>query len=208
MKVMLKRLSEEITRRRALLITPFAFTGLVVISSRKGSPFSENSVPANGSNPDVVIVPFTDTGEKLAPVTVKKDLYPANTDAKKEIDEALKTAGVEKKRVLVIFGGNWCYDCHVLDRALHEGSAGQVVKESFLVVHVDVGEGDKNLDLLKQYKVPLEKGVPAVAILAGDGNLLYSSGDGEFEAARRMMKKDLVAFLQRWRENKASLGKQ
>ena len=139
-----------------------------------------------------------DENAVLEAVTNKKDLYPADADAKKEIADALKSAQ-NKKRVLLIFGGNWCYDCHVLDRALHEGAAGKIVKESFLVVHVDIGEGDKNLDLLKNYKLPLEKGVPAVAILRRDGSLLYSSGDGEFEAARKMMKKDLVAFLQRWR---------
>jgi hypothetical protein len=50
-----------------------------------------------------------------------------------------------------------------------------------------------------KYKIPLEVGVPAVAILAGEGKLLYSSGEGEFEAARRMLKKDLVAFLRRWK---------
>jgi len=142
-----------------------------------------------------------DDNDILEPVSVKKDLYPADADAKKEIDEALKTAAVETKRVLLVFGANWCYDCHVLDRALHEGSAGQVMKESFLLVHVDIGEGVKNLDLLRKYKVPLEKGVPAIAILGGDGRLLYSSGDGEFEAARKMLKRDLAAFLIRWRES-------
>ena len=86
-------------------------------------------------------------------------------------------------------------------RALHEGDAGQIVKERFVLVHVDIGEGDKNLDLAKKYKTPLDKGVPAVAILKGDGTLLYSSGDGEFESARTMMKKDLKAFLQRWNGN-------
>lgn len=138
----------------------------------------------------------------LEPVTVKKDLYPADADAKKEIDDALKHAASDHKRVMLVFGGNWCYDCHVLDRALHEGKAGEVMKESFLLVHVDIGEGNKNPELLKKYKIPLEKGVPAVAILDSAGSLLYSSGDGEFEAARTMMKKDLVAFLQRWKENK------
>jgi thiol:disulfide interchange protein len=142
-----------------------------------------------------------DDSEVLEAVATKKDLYPADADAKKEIETALKQAAVEKKRVMLVFGGNWCYDCHVLDRALHEGPAGKVVKEGFLLVHVDIGEGDKNLDLLKKYKVPLEKGVPAVAILGSDGGLLYTSGDGEFEAARRMMKKDLVAFLMLWKES-------
>jgi thiol:disulfide interchange protein len=136
----------------------------------------------------------------LEPISVKTNLYPANADAKKEIDEALERAAAERKRVLLLFGGNWCYDCHVLDRALHDGAAGKIVKEGFLLVHIDIGEVNKNLDLAKQYKIPLEKGVPAVAILGSDGKLLYSSGDGEFEAARRMMKKDLVAFLNRWRQ--------
>ena len=71
MRLVLKALKEKITRRRALLITPFAFAGLVAISSRKGSD-SEDSVSANDSNSEVVIVPFTDIGERLAPVTVKK----------------------------------------------------------------------------------------------------------------------------------------
>jgi thiol:disulfide interchange protein len=137
----------------------------------------------------------------LDPVTVKTDLYPAAADATKEIAEALKVAATDHKRVLLVFGANWCYDCHVLDRALHDGAAGKIANESFVMVHVDVGEADKNLDLAKQYKIPLDKGVPAVAILGSDGKLLYGSRDGEFEAARKMMKKDLVAFLTRWVES-------
>jgi thiol:disulfide interchange protein len=139
--------------------------------------------------------------EVLDPVTVKKDLYPAGADAKKEIEDALKQAATEKKRVMLIFGGNWCYDCHVLDQALHEGEAGTIVKQSFLLVHVDIGEGDKNLDLVEKYKSTLDKGVPAVAILSSEGKVLYSSNNGEFEPARTIMKKDLVAFLMSWKES-------
>jgi thiol:disulfide interchange protein len=135
----------------------------------------------------------------LDPVTVKTNLYPAGADAAKEIADALKLAVTDHKRVLLVFGANWCYDCHVLDRALHEGAAGKIVGQSFLLVHVDIGQADKNLDLAKQYKIPMEKGVPAIAILGSDGKLRYGSREGEFEAARRMMKKDLVAFLNRWK---------
>jgi thioredoxin-related protein len=134
----------------------------------------------------------------LAAPAVKTDLYPANANAKEEIAAALKSAARNHKRVMLIFGGNWCYDCHVLDRALHEGTAGRIMKMSFALVHVDIGEADKNLELAKQYKIPLDKGVPAIAILRS-GQMIYSSGQGEFEAARSMMKQDLVDFLQRWR---------
>ena len=139
-----------------------------------------------------------DDASVLERVTVKTDLYPADADAKKEIDEALKQAAADHKRVLLIFGANWCYDCHVLDRGLREGEAGKIVSEKFLLVDVDIGEGEKNPDLVKKYKINLDKGVPVVAILGSDGKLLYRSGDGEFEAARRMMKKDLAAFLLKW----------
>jgi thiol:disulfide interchange protein len=145
--------------------------------------------------------PTTEASGVLDPVATKKDLYPANADAKKEIDEALKQAVTEKKRVLLVFGANWCYDCHVLDRALHEGAGGKVLKESFLLVHIDIGEADKNLDLVKKYKTTLDKGVPVVVILNSDGGLLYGSDNGEFESARTMMKKDLLAFLNRWKDS-------
>jgi thiol:disulfide interchange protein len=134
----------------------------------------------------------------LDSVTPTANLYHDDADAKKEIEEALKSTAPTRKRILLVFGANWCYDCHVLDQALHQGEAGHIVSEDFLLVHVDIGEGEKNLDLVKLYKIPLEKGVPALAVLESDGHLLYSSGQGEFEAARRMMKKDLIQFLRHW----------
>jgi thioredoxin 1 len=135
----------------------------------------------------------------LKPVSVKTDLYPANADANKEIEDALKVAAGNNKRVMLIFGGNWCYDCHVLDQALHDGEAGKIFKDHFLLVHVDIGEGDKNLDLVKKYETTLDYGVPTVVLLNGSSRVIYSSTKGEFEPARRMMKKDLVAFLNEWK---------
>lgn len=137
--------------------------------------------------------------QPLEAVEYRTSIYAADADANHEIQEALKRATAEKKRVLLVFGANWCYDCHVLERALHEGPAGRIVSESFLLVHVDIGEGEKNPELVKTYRIPVEKGVPAVAVLGSDGKLVYSSGDGEFESARTMFKKDLVAFLNRWK---------
>jgi thiol:disulfide interchange protein len=135
----------------------------------------------------------------LTSVKPTAGLYAAHADANKEVQEALTRAASEHKRVLLVFGADWCYDCHVLDHALHEGEAGKIVNEKFLLVHVDIGEGEKNAELVKEYKIPLDKGVPAVAVLGEDGKLLYSSGEGEFEAARRMLKNDLIKFLTRWK---------
>src|ERR1043165_1029368 len=142
-----------------------------------------------------------DENEILQPPTTKKDLYPANVDANQEIAEAIKQAGRNHKRVLLIFGGNWCYDCHVLDQALHQGRAGKIVEESYELAHIDVGEFNKPLEIVKKYNVPLDKGVPAVTVLDSKGNLLYSA-EGEFESARQMIMKQLVEFLLKWKENR------
>ena len=141
------------------------------------------------------------SGDKglLDEVPDRTNIYPAHADADQEIAAAVARATKENKRVLLVFGANWCYDCHVLDHALHDGEAGKILREKYLLVHVDIGEGEKNPELVKLYKIPLDKGVPAVAILDAAGKLLYSSGEGEFEAARRMLKQDLVAFLQHWK---------
>jgi thioredoxin 1 len=134
----------------------------------------------------------------------QKDLYPASADAKAEIAEAVKKASGAGKRVLLVFGGNWCYDCHVLDEALHSPEISPTMEKSFELVHVDIGQMDKNLDVAKQYDVPLDRGVPAIAVLEGDGKLLFSQKRGEFEAARSMAPEDILEFLNTW---KPSAGK-
>jgi len=68
-----------------------------------------------------------------------------------------------------------------------------------VVVHVDIGEGKLNSDLAKQYQVPLDHGVPALAVLDSQGNVLYSQQHGEFEAARTMDPDDVVTFLNKWK---------
>lgn len=133
------------------------------------------------------------------PFTTKKDLYRADADASAEIRAALGRAASGHKRILLVFGGNWCYDCHVLEAAFHSAEIVPLVARSYEVVHVDVGEYNKNLDLAERYEVPLKKGVPAIAVLESNGKLLYSQKGGEFEKARSMGPEDIVAFLRRWK---------
>ncbi len=129
----------------------------------------------------------------------KKDLYPADANAKQEIEQALHTAAKSHKRVMLIFGGNWCYDCHVLDAAFHTPEIAPTLNRNYVVVHVDVGEYNKNLDIAKKYDVPLERGVPAAAVLDSDGKLLVSQKNQEFEKARSMTPEDILAFLNKWK---------
>jgi thioredoxin 1 len=139
----------------------------------------------------------------LAACTQQKEpahkVYDESADAKAEIAQAASQARADHKRILLVFGGNWCGDCLALDRRFHEAPAQPVVESNFHVVHVDIGHADKNLDLADKYGIPLKKGVPAIAVLDSDGKLLYSQKNGEFEAARRMSPQEILEFLNAWK---------
>ncbi len=115
------------------------------------------------------------------------------------IRQALAKARKEHKRVILDFGGDWCYDCHVLEYNFDaDPGIRAVLQANYVVAHIDVGEFNKNLDVAKKYKMNLEKGVPALAVLDSDGKLLYSDPGGFFEHARGMTKRSIVDFLNQW----------
>lgn len=132
-----------------------------------------------------------------------KQIY-ENVDANQEIAETIHTASAAHKRILLVFGGNWCFDCHVLDEAFHSPEIAPTLNKSFIVAHIDIGQMDKNLEIAKKYDIPLERGVPAIAVLDSDGKLLFSQKRGEFEAARSMAPEDILAFLNKWKPTGAS----
>ena len=141
----------------------------------------------------------TDAPHLKQPSDMKKDLYPANANARAEIKEAEEKAARERKRILLVFGANWCYDCHVLDLAFHRPDFASAMA-SYEVVHVDIGpDGQKNGDLAKEFQVPLDKGIPALAVLEGDGKLVVSQKNGEFEDARSLTPEALLEFLNKWK---------
>ncbi|HTC55118.1 MAG TPA: thioredoxin family protein [Candidatus Sulfotelmatobacter sp.] len=133
------------------------------------------------------------------PSDMKKNIYPADADAHAEIKEAEEKAAAGHKRVVLVFGANWCYDCHVLDLAFHRPDFAAVMA-SYEVVHVDLGPDEmKNADLVKEFDVPLNKGIPALAVIESDGKLVVSQKNGEFEDARSMTPEAVVEFLNKWK---------
>ena len=119
--------------------------------------------------------------------------------AKASLAAALKTAAATHKRVLIDFGGNWCGDCQVLDIYFHNASNLPILESNYVLVHVNIGHMDENLDIARRYNVPIDRGVPALAVLADNGKLLYSQKSGEFEAMHRMEPSAVTQFLVQWK---------
>ena len=133
---------------------------------------------------------------------VNKNLYSETANPTSDIAAALARARREHKRVLLDFGGNWCGDCQLLDIYYHQSPNAELLAKNFILVHVNIGHMDKNVDVAKKYNVPITKGVPALAVIDANGNLLYSEREKEFE---HTSPEAITAFLNRWKpDNKAS----
>ena len=132
-----------------------------------------------------------------------RDIYPAPERAKADVAAALKLAGQTHKRILLDFGGNWCGDCIVLDRYMHDPANRTLLEKNFVLVDINIGHMDVNTEIAERYQVPLERGVPAMAVLDEHGKLLYSQRTGEFEAMRRMEISSVTEFLLKWRPERA-----
>ena len=128
-----------------------------------------------------------------------KDIYPAGTVAPSELKEALAKAAKTHKKVILDFGGNWCGDCRALYGLFHKEPNASLLKSNFILVEVNIGKMDMNVDIAKKYEVPLNKGVPALAVLDSNGSLVYSQKNGEFEAMRTMDPQSVTEFLNKWK---------
>lgn len=128
-----------------------------------------------------------------------REIYPDPSQANADLAAAMKAAAANHKRVLIDFGGNWCGDCQVLDIYFHNDANRPILEANFVLVHINIGHMDENLDIAQKYHVPLDKGVPALAVLSESGKLLYSQRSGEFEAMGRMDPSSVTQFLVQWK---------
>jgi len=128
-------------------------------------------------------------------------MYPPVDRAKPDVAAALKEARGAHKRVIVDFGGNWCTDCRILDINLRKPENAALLAKHYVMVHVNVGDKGitDNFDVAERYGIPLKKGVPALAVLDGNGRVVYAQKSGEFESMRSMDPQSVNDFLERWR---------
>jgi len=131
--------------------------------------------------------------------SAEHDVYPEPGQSRAALAAALRQAPAAHKRILIDFGGNWCGDCQVLDLYFHDVHNSKLLNSNFILVPMNVGHYDANLDIAKRYGIPLDKGVPALAVLSEKGTLLYSQRTGEFEAMRGMESSAVTGFLVQWK---------
>jgi len=128
-----------------------------------------------------------DTREKFEP----------KRDASKDIQNAIKKATKENKRILLDVGGEWCIWCKRLDEFFETNSdARQYLKEKYVVVKVNFSQENENKEVLSKYpKIP---GYPHLFVLDKGGKLLHSQDTGLLETGDHHDHDKVMTFLKKW----------
>ncbi len=132
-------------------------------------------------------------GTKPSPQGMKP--YDEAADAHADISSATARAATEKKDILLIFGANWCVDCRELSANMVKSPLADLIERRYVVVRVDVGNWNRNLDIVQAWGDPIAKGIPGVVVFDPKGSLLYITKAGEVSNARWMGTEGLTRFF-------------
>ena len=87
------------------------------------------------------------------------------------LNEALAKAHANHKFLMIEFGADWCSDCLELSQRLKEPVVRDYLKEHFVIVNVDVGRFDLNVDIAKSLGVDVTQGIPAAVFYPPDSSV-------------------------------------
>jgi thiol:disulfide interchange protein len=126
--------------------------------------------------------------------------YSETADAHADLALALTRAAATHKYVLLDFGGNWCPDCRITAGVLEMKEVQPWVARNFIVVPVDVGKMNKNLDIALTYDLKIHA-VPTIVILDATGKMLNAGNPTALKDARGMSPQAIVDTLNGWIQN-------
>lgn len=147
-----------------------------------------------------VLVPTTATApqepaqKSSAPA---RQVYDEKADARADVNAALARAKKENRRVLVVWGANWCGWCVKLaDKFAKDPEIRGKLQYEYDVVKVDVGNFDKHMDLAASFGAEFKStGIPFLTVLAADGKALANQETGALELGQEHDPAKVLEFL-------------
>jgi thioredoxin-related protein len=127
----------------------------------------------------------------------REPIYDPEADGKELIAAALKRARLERKHVLIEWGGNWCGWCFKLHDVFKQDELVQpIVAEEFELVLVD---STANRELMESYGgKDTRYAFPHLTILDAKGKMLTNQETGSLEIGPRHDPQAVARFLEKW----------
>ena len=150
----------------------------------------------------LVIIPITMSANDITmptdevlnmplPLPYNGEIY-SESDIERFLDSSIN----KSKQPIIIFGGNWCPDCRILEGTLQLPTIKKYMIEHYEILHVDVGRYDKNMNLISYFKIPKEEGVPRVLVFDTNKNILNKESTKEWTTARDRKQQEIFNYFQ------------
>jgi len=159
------------------LIKYYSFLSLVII-------------PITMSANDITM-PLDEVLKMPLPLPYNGEIY-SESDIERFLDSSIN----KLKQPIIIFGGNWCPDCRILEGTLQLPTIKKYMIEHYEIMHVDVGRYDKNMNLISYFNIPKEEGVPRVLVFDNKKNILNMESTKEWTTARDRKQQEIFNYFQ------------
>jgi len=124
--------------------------------------------------------------------------YDPNADAHAQVAAAQVEARAGGKLLLIEMGGNWCADCRILDGFMKLPAIAAFVRAHYVVVEIDAGHMNRNLDIAARWGVGRLDGVPNILIVDGHNRLINAGHTAALTDVRSLEPQALADWLARW----------
>jgi thioredoxin-related protein len=148
----------------------------------------------------------TKQGAKAAGAAKRASIYDKSADAKVLVAKAAERAKQGDKRILLMFGGDWCGWCHKLhDLFKANRDVARILYNEYELVTIEL-ESPNAIPLLKTCKDALSKdelgkgvGYPFLAVLDAGGKVVTAQRTEVLEEGDHHDPKRVAAFLGEWK---------
>jgi len=133
--------------------------------------------------------------------TPRPKIYDETANGEVQIARAVERAASKSKRVLLMFGANWCGWCYKLhDLFDRDEEIARILFYDYELVLIDIGQWDKHMDIARRHGVELDTtGVPFLIVLDSDGRRVTTQETGALEEGDYHSAAKVKAFLEAWK---------
>tara|TARA_R110002072_G_scaffold163953_9_gene316884 strand:+ start:1822 stop:2655 length:834 start_codon:yes stop_codon:yes gene_type:complete len=139
----------------------------------------------------------------IAPSAMADEASPSpfnqNYSAMEVVDDALAEALAKEKRLLLVFGANWCHDSRGLAGHFQDPELAAILGDHYVTRFIDVGLRDQNQDIIRRFGVAALYATPMVMIIdPADETLLNRETRGDWGSAASRPVEQARTYFATW----------
>ena len=113
-----------------------------------------------------------------------------------ELNDFVSGSIASGKQPIIIFGANWCPDCRIFSGTMDIPKISKFIDKKFNILYIDVLRYEINMQLMEEFGIPSEEGIPRVLVFDKDKNVINNSNTTEWRTARDRTSQEIFNFFQ------------